>query len=41
MTALATPEDQERCLNAGMNDFVPKPISLQSVKSAIDKQFNS
>ena len=41
MTALATPEDKERCLKAGMSDFVPKPISLQSVKSAIAKQFNS
>ncbi len=40
MTALATPEDHARCLKAGMSDFVPKPITLQSVNKAIIKQFD-
>ncbi len=40
MTALATPEDQARCREAGMSDFVPKPITLQAVNNAIIKQFD-
>lgn len=41
MTALVTTEDQERCYEAGMNGFIPKPITLDSVRNAINKHFDT
>lgn len=35
MTANAFNEDRDKCLAAGMNDFVPKPINLDQLYSAL------
>jgi CheY-like chemotaxis protein/HPt (histidine-containing phosphotransfer) domain-containing protein/anti-sigma regulatory factor (Ser/Thr protein kinase) len=35
MTANAMPGDRERCLDAGMNDYVPKPIELEVLERAL------
>ena len=39
MTANALPGDRERCLQAGMDDFVSKPITVESVKAILKKWF--
>ncbi len=35
MTADAMQGDRERCLDAGMNDYIPKPMQLQAVQDSI------
>ncbi|MEQ8523323.1 ATP-binding protein [Gracilimonas sp.] len=40
MTANAFFEDRERCIKAGMNDFLSKPISVEMVKSSLKKWFS-
>jgi PAS domain S-box-containing protein len=37
MTAHAMDGDQDRCLNSGMNDYVPKPVTPQQLASAIER----
>jgi len=37
MTANARPGDRERCLPAGMEDYVSKPINPQSLVAALDR----
>ncbi|MFQ3573501.1 MAG: response regulator, partial [Thermodesulfovibrionales bacterium] len=37
LTANATEADRQRCLSAGMNDFIAKPIKLQDIKDALKR----
>ncbi len=39
MTANAMTGDRLRCINAGMNDYLSKPLSPDLLKSALDKWF--
>ncbi|MFN8577748.1 MAG: PAS domain S-box protein [Candidatus Sericytochromatia bacterium] len=37
MTANAMKEDKDNCLNAGMDDYISKPISIEIIKNTLDK----
>ena len=37
VTAHALKEDRSRCLDAGMDDYLPKPIKLEGLEELIDK----
>ncbi|MDJ0651256.1 MAG: ATP-binding protein [Xenococcaceae cyanobacterium MO_188.B19] len=41
LTAYATPEDRNKCLAAGMNDFLTKPIRINDLHQAISKASNA
>ena len=35
LTAKAMPDDQERCIAAGANDYIPKPLDVEMLLSLI------
>lgn len=37
LTANATEQDRLKCLEAGVDDFLPKPINLEKVKAALER----
>nr|MBI9109556.1 response regulator [Spirochaetales bacterium] len=37
MTAKAYREDRENCLDAGMDDYISKPVSLERLKEMLEK----
>ena len=41
MTAGVLAEDQARCLAAGMDDFVAKPVDVELLRQAIDRQLHA
>ncbi len=40
MTANVMSGDREKCLDVGMNDYLPKPINNISLKSILEKHIN-
>jgi CheY-like chemotaxis protein len=39
LTANALTEERDRCLHAGMNDFLTKPFQLQQLQAIIQRWF--
>jgi CheY-like chemotaxis protein len=37
LTASAMQTDRERCLNAGMDDYLSKPVNYESLRSTVSK----
>ena len=35
LTALAMPNDRQRCLNAGMDEYISKPVNLKALTKLI------
>ncbi|MBL4848119.1 MAG: response regulator [Planctomycetes bacterium] len=41
MTASAAPEDRRRCLAAGMDDYLSKPVRLETLRAMIERAFTT
>lgn len=37
LTALAMPDDRQRCLDAGMDEYISKPVNLRILAKAMQK----
>lgn len=37
MTAAALSEDREKCIDAGMNDYISKPVNIEEMQQTIEK----
>jgi CheY-like chemotaxis protein len=37
LTALAMEGDKQRCIEAGMDDYISKPYNLQTLKETLEK----
>ncbi|MEE3716497.1 PAS domain S-box protein [Tumidithrix elongata RA019] len=41
MTANALPEDRQKCMDAGMNDYISKPIRVEEIIRALTQSFQN
>lgn len=41
LTANALPEDREKCLNAGMDDYIAKPLFPNTLRDILEKHLSS
>jgi CheY-like chemotaxis protein len=41
LTAHALKNDRDMCIDAGMDDYVPKPVSVRALNEAIEKHLNA
>jgi DNA-binding response OmpR family regulator len=39
MTAAATVEDRHRCLEAGMDDYISKPLAVQDLRRMLEETY--
>ena len=40
LTALAMSGDREKCFEAGMNDYLSKPVNIEELKRVMDRLIN-